>query len=245
MRRLLPRSIVLRYCSSNNRPPPSSCGWSAPAAARTRGYHASSTRYVRQQQQQQQRSTPKLAYEWIVDGKVVPPSSSADDDHRDILVPPPPPWGGGGEKKEVIVFLHGLLGNAKVSTFTRSFFLSFFRPLVFPPPRPAPTGATLLRTIRDIIAHSFCLLLYSPTRRRAKTSSSRLHHRTEPAHPREEAHEEPPRVCRPHARHSRSRQVLLLLLVVAIVLLRSAARLSKLRARRLRYARTPRSDRDG
>lgn len=43
---------------------------------------------------------PRLAYEWIVDGKVIPSSNM-----EDIAV---------SSDNEVIVFLHGLLGNAKV-----------------------------------------------------------------------------------------------------------------------------------
>ena len=51
------------------------------------------------------RQKPKLAYEWIVNGKVIPQSQVKDDNiatsvHED--------------GKEVILFLHGLLGNAKV-----------------------------------------------------------------------------------------------------------------------------------
>ena len=51
------------------------------------------------------RQKPKLAYEWIVNGMVIPQSQVKDDNiatsvHED--------------GKEVILFLHGLLGNAKV-----------------------------------------------------------------------------------------------------------------------------------
>eukprot|EP00571_Detonula_confervacea_P002179 CAMPEP_0172326854 /NCGR_PEP_ID=MMETSP1058-20130122/57824_1 /TAXON_ID=83371 /ORGANISM="Detonula confervacea, Strain CCMP 353" /LENGTH=347 /DNA_ID=CAMNT_0013043745 /DNA_START=203 /DNA_END=1246 /DNA_ORIENTATION=- len=52
----------------------------------------SSTRHLQQQQ-------PKLAYEWIVDGTVIPQSKIMDHEIDN--------------DKEVIVFLHGLLGNAK------------------------------------------------------------------------------------------------------------------------------------
>lgn len=44
-------------------------------------------------------SQPKLAYEWIVDGKLIPQSKVDVEEVGD---------------KEVILFLHGLLGNAKV-----------------------------------------------------------------------------------------------------------------------------------
>ena len=45
---------------------------------------------------------PKLAHEWIVDGRVLPSKQMEGFD------------GGISQGKEVIVFLHGLLGNAKV-----------------------------------------------------------------------------------------------------------------------------------
>lgn len=60
---------------------------------------------------------PKLAYELIVDGKVIPQSKVSI--HH----------GSGGAKieedgKEVVVFLHGLLGNAKVCISILLFFVS-------------------------------------------------------------------------------------------------------------------------
>ena len=54
-----------------------------------------------------QHHRPKLAYEWIVDGKVIPASKSLEH-------------GASGEK-DVIVFLHGLLGNAKVGFFPKEY----------------------------------------------------------------------------------------------------------------------------
>ena len=50
--------------------------------------------------QHQHQQPPKLAYEWVVDGKVIPSSKMED---RAV-----------SKDNEVIVFLHGLLGNAKV-----------------------------------------------------------------------------------------------------------------------------------
>ena len=66
---------------------------------RGREFHSSSSRW-------------RLAYEWIVDGKVVAPSSSLSSDGVSLVansttVPSTT------TKKEVIVFLHGLLGNTK------------------------------------------------------------------------------------------------------------------------------------
>ena len=49
-----------------------------------------------------------LAYEWIVDGKVVPAAM-----HDRV----PEKYG----DREVIVFLHGLLGNAKVGSLSVAF----------------------------------------------------------------------------------------------------------------------------
>mmetsp|Transcript_33134 Transcript_33134/g.61104 ORF Transcript_33134/g.61104 Transcript_33134/m.61104 type:complete len:185 (-) Transcript_33134:1343-1897(-) len=58
----------------------------------------------------------KLAHEWIVDGNVVPQSKMEGDGIMN------------DDGKEVIVFLHGLLGNAKVCDYLLSFFpvLLFF-----------------------------------------------------------------------------------------------------------------------
>jgi len=65
---------------------------------RGRGFHTSSSRWQ------------QLAYEWIVDGKVVVvPSSSLSPDTTTTPLPPTTTE----KKKEVIVFLHGLLGNSK------------------------------------------------------------------------------------------------------------------------------------
>lgn len=63
-------------------------------------------RYSSSNNNHAQRQQPKLAYEWIVDGKVIP-SSKGDDGiiQQQHLI---------DNDKEVIVFLHGLLGNAKV-----------------------------------------------------------------------------------------------------------------------------------
>ena len=52
------------------------------------------------------RQKSKLAYEWIVNGKVIPQSQEVKDDAIASSVHE--------DGKEVIVFLHGLLGNAKV-----------------------------------------------------------------------------------------------------------------------------------
>ena len=45
----------------------------------------------------------KLAYEWIVDGKVLSDSNEANEKYAD---------------RQVVVFLHGLLGNNKVRLFS-------------------------------------------------------------------------------------------------------------------------------
>ena len=51
------------------------------------------------------RQKPKLAYEWIVNGMVIPQSQVKDDTIASSVHE---------DGKEVILFLHGLLGNAKV-----------------------------------------------------------------------------------------------------------------------------------
>ncbi|KAL3771540.1 hypothetical protein ACHAWU_003715 [Discostella pseudostelligera] len=73
------------------------CDSSLSRAVRVRGYHTTQQLWKHNHQQR-----PVLAHEWIVDGKVIstPSSLSSRDGHNH-------------KEREVIVFLHGLLGNAK------------------------------------------------------------------------------------------------------------------------------------